>query len=455
MSVSQRKRISFASRVSYFLERPEKLFCILAISAGSIMLFLLPLFRAPDEMAHFARAYQVSEGQLFSQTKDGHTGGVVPQLEGYNFYNKLTSQTYRFFDFSSSAVYSPVSYIPQAIGITIGKIVYPSVAVMVYAGRLVNLIAYVAMLYIAIKTAKRGKWVYVVVGLIPMAIQQAASLSADVMTLGPIFIFIALVQNLFTQTTLLTKKQTIALVIIAIILGLTKQTNAILLLALFFIPKRIFASIWQKYRFLLLTFGVGTLALVSWYIATRLLHYNFEYAPAGVSQTGQIAFILHHPLQAVSAFFVTFFGGQSLSSPADFLSISMIGYFSWFDYKLPLSLIILSYTLLLVVLLYRERDETKDSPRLIWSQAIVFGASIVAVACALYISWSPVGLKYISGLQGRYFLAYIPLLIPLFAWLGRFVKISFDKPHRIGMLVASVSSINLFVMLLLTYKWFN
>lgn len=453
MRLAKQKRVRM-DNIRNFFEKPETIFCTLATVAGLLMLFLLPLFRAPDEMAHFARAYQVSQGQIVSQNDHGRTGGVIPQIEGYNFHNKLTPETYLFFDFSSSAVYSPISYIPQAIGIAIGKLIYPSVAVMVYAGRIVNLIAYIAMLYAAIKIAKRGKWVYAVVGLIPMAIQQAGSLSADVMTLGPVFLFIATVQNLFTQTTLLTKKQAGMLIALSAVLGLTKQTNVLLLLALLFIPKRLFASTWHKYRLLLLTLGIGVVLALGWYMITRMLHYNFSYAlNNGVSQAGQIDFILHHPLSAFTAFFTTFFGGQSLSSPADFIMISMIGYFSWFDYKLPLFLIIVSYLLLLVTLLRRDDEKAKDSKTLVWSHAAIFAASIAAVALALYISWTPVGQGYIIGLQGRYFLIYIPLLIPLFAWLGRFVQITL-KPYLLGMIVTAVSFINLLAMIVLTYKWF-
>lgn len=424
-----------------------------------MMLFLLPLFRAPDEMAHFARAYQVSQGQVFSQNVSGRTGGVVPLLEGYNFHNKLTPNSYRFFDFSSSAVYSPVNYIPQAVGILLGNLFYSSVAVMVYVGRLFNLIAYVVMLYLAIRTATRGKWVFVVVGLLPMAMQQASSLSGDVMTIGPIFIFIALVQRLFTQTTHITRKQMVALVSLCLVIGLTKQTNVVILLALPFLPRTLFKSVWDKYRFILLTIGVGFASLIGWYVTTRILRYNFSYSSvAGVDQVGQINFILHQPIRAITAFLRTFIlGGQSLSSPVDFLAISLVGYFSWFDYKLPISLIICCYLLLVVALLYRDRgvDEKQNPKRLVWSYSIVFILSIGAIAEALYVSWTPVGYDHILGLQGRYFLAYIPLLIPLFAWLGRFVKISFDKSYRMGMIVAVISFINLTAMLVMTYNWFK
>ena len=439
-----------------FIAKPEKVFCLLGLSLGGIMIFLLPLFRAPDEMAHFARAYQVSQGQVFSQTVDGHTGGVVPLLEGYSFYNKLTSSTYKFFDFSSSAVYSPVNYIPQSVGIFIGNLLHPSVAVMVYMGRIFNLVAYIIMLYVAIKTATRGKWVYVVVGLLPMAVQQASSLSGDVMTIGPIFIFIALAQRLFVQATRITQKQTIGLIVLSLIIGLTKQTNVILLLSLLFLPKTIFESVWHKYRIVLLTIGIGFLSLIGWYMITRMLHYNFDYATmAGVNRADQFSFIFHHPLAAISALLRTLvIGGQSLSSPVDFISISLVGYFSWFDYKLPLSLIVCSYLLLFVALLYKETGKIKESKRLVWVYVIIFILSIGAIAEALYVSWTPVGYGHILGIQGRYFLAYIPLLIPLFAWLSRYIKVSFDKPHRMGMLVTGMSFINLTTMILLTYNWF-
>jgi uncharacterized membrane protein len=87
-------------------------------------------------------------------------------------------------------------------------------------------------------------------------------------------------------------------------------------------------------------------------------------------------------------------------------------------------------------------------------QTIVFVISLVAIAGALYLVWTPVGASQVGGIQGRYFIPILPLLIPLFILLSRSVKVTLDKPYRMGMIVSIVSIVNASAMVALTWKYF-
>jgi Predicted membrane protein len=133
--------------------------------------------------------------------------------------------------------------------------------------------------------------------------------------------------------------------------------------------------------------------------------------------------------------------------------------FSWLKYDLPLSFVALGYSGLLMAFMYN--DEANDSKlinrtltRLAVIQTLVFIVSLIAVAGALYIAWTPVGRNWVDGIQGRYFLPLIPLLIPIFMVIKRKVKITTDKLYTMGILVCVISGINLIAMLAATYKWF-
>ena len=133
--------------------------------------------------------------------------------------------------------------------------------------------------------------------------------------------------------------------------------------------------------------------------------------------------------------------------------------FSWLTYKLPLSFIMLGYAGLFIVFMYDDGDSRLKLPnksllRLAVVQTLVFIASLVAVAGALYIGWTPVGQNWVDGIQGRYFLPVIPLLIPIFMVIRRKVKITIDKPYTMGVLEFVISGINLIATLVVTYKWF-
>ena len=63
--------------------------------------------------------------------------------------------------------YLPTLYLPQAVGITIAKLTYASPALMVLLARLGNLAVYIGVVFLLIKRLKVGKWLLVVVALLP------------------------------------------------------------------------------------------------------------------------------------------------------------------------------------------------------------------------------------------------------------------------------------------------
>jgi len=466
-------------KLKNFLQKPEYVFILLAGLFGIIMIFLMPFFMAPDEVAHLHRAYQVSNGGIVSESNKTITGGVIPieldlSIKDYTrtiesndhhsqlfsnsryFTNKLNMSDQKLVDFSSAAIYSPVAYIPQAIGIKVAQVVYPSLGVMMVLGRLANLAVYILLICIAVRIAKNGKWVYVVVGLFPVAIQQAASLSTDVMTMGLVFIWVALISNMYLQKNSISKKQWITILIIAIGLALTKQTNIVLLTPLLFIPGRIFKDNLHKFKFVLSVFGASALALVAWFIIMQLNHYNLQISKDTlVSQAGQTSFLLQHPLSFILTLWHTYFS-VALS---DFYIASMHSMFSLLSYRLSLSLTIIGYVGLLLAFMYDdnvggEKRSNKFVTRLAIVQATTYAISAVAIAGALYLAWTPVGLNQVLGIQGRYFLPLIPLLIPIFVLVRNKVKMTTDKPYIMGILVVVTSGINLLAMLAVTYRWF-
>ncbi len=67
------------------------------------------------------------------------------------------------------------------------------------AGRLFNLFLYIFMIYFSIKRAKAIKWGMLLVALFPISVQQAASLSYDVLFFGAIFVTMSVLTNLWTR----------------------------------------------------------------------------------------------------------------------------------------------------------------------------------------------------------------------------------------------------------------
>src|SRR6202795_4617454 len=77
------------------------------------------------------------------------------------------------------APYSPVGYIPHAVGIGLGRLFGASPLVLFYLGRLFGLGAWMVLVFLAIKTTPILKWSYFLLALMPMTLYLAASNSVD------------------------------------------------------------------------------------------------------------------------------------------------------------------------------------------------------------------------------------------------------------------------------------
>ena len=465
---------------SRILQSPTRLFVVIALLSGSVMAFAMPLFMVPDETVHFYRAYQVGELRFSSPTINGETGGYVPLVPGGSrsaegryvapiprdqYFNSLPNPSERFIPFPSSALYSPVPYLPQAVGIDVGRLLHDSLGAMALFGRLFNLCAFVLLVALAIRLAPVGKWVYAVAGLFPVAIQEAASLATDAMTIGLCFVTIALIHRLFMQATRITRKQIIWLAVLAAGLGLTKQTNIVVLFPLLFLPVRLFATQWRKFAIVMGLLGVSLVAVVGWYGVVKLSNYNLDYSTTlgieKIDQVGQLQYMASHPVEFTKTLLRTYvYEGQYGIQLADFYWVSMYGFFSVFAYKLPIPLIALGYALLLFAFLHSARDRVEKSvvtsvgPGYAAVGLSTYVLAAIAIACALYMVWTPIGRPQVAGIQGRYFIPLLPLLILPMAYISRWFHLETFNKRTMGLLVTVISVLNLTAMIALTIHYF-
>jgi len=140
---------------------PEKTFLFFGIVWGIINVFLTPPFQVQDEPAHFFRAFQISEGKLFPKSYSISLGEYLPlslnkfedvwakvvvEKKGKTSFSDfrdamkipLKVHQTKFFSFHNTALYSPVTHLPQASGIFIGRFMGLPVLVIFYLGRIFN-----------------------------------------------------------------------------------------------------------------------------------------------------------------------------------------------------------------------------------------------------------------------------------------------------------------------------
>src|SRR5688572_16855414 len=105
----------------------------------------------------------------------------------------------QFAGFSNTAVYPPVPYIPQVAGIWVGRVFGLSTLVTAYLVRLLNLVAAVALGYLALKELRFSGRMFLFAFLLismPMTVSLFASANPDAVTIGLAFLVFGLVMRL-------------------------------------------------------------------------------------------------------------------------------------------------------------------------------------------------------------------------------------------------------------------
>lgn len=420
---------------------PQKAIGWLGATAGLILLFLTPPFQVPDEFAHFYRAYHVSRGHLQAQVKDHRVGDFLPRSlvatatePGFNampfhpenkmrltyleqaFALRLDPRDQVFADFPNTALTSPVPYLPQAAGMACLTAFRPPPILLLYAGRLANFAVWLLLMAAAVRAAPIGKWLFVMLALMPMSIFQAASLSPDAFTNGVAFLVTALGLRLGLDSTQAPDgRATIRFAALAMALALCKFAYVFFGL-LFFLPALRWMELTHRRRLFrqgLLVIGLAALAWLAWTLAARGLFLKYDqYDPLyrdglalrnGADPDAQLAIVLTAPL--------TFVTRATASLVEQRIWEPLIAHLGWLDVIFPRWFIYaFGAGLAATALTGGTRECFLTRPQKIFV-AMITGVSILFFCLLSYLQWSPVGWPRVIDLQGRYFIPIAPIAL--------------------------------------------
>jgi uncharacterized membrane protein len=236
--------------VSSDLKKPENLYISIAVLFGILFMFISPPCGTPDEPAHLLRVFRVSQGHFFKAASvalppmDSYCSlcdlaGItnVPQRMGGKVLDFVKEPASATIAYEMASGYPPVPYIPAAVIFKVLSLFSPSMAFYLYAGRLVTLIASLFITWHAIRIIPSGKWIMVVLALMPMRLYQAASISADSVTTALVALFIAIVVNLVVNRSAAMPAGKLSLLfLVSILLLFSKPMYLFLFLLLLAIP---------------------------------------------------------------------------------------------------------------------------------------------------------------------------------------------------------------------------
>ncbi|MBU5364197.1 DUF2142 domain-containing protein [Enterococcus devriesei] len=392
--------------------KSENIFLILATIFIGVMIIIMPLNRVPDESTHAVNAWRT----VYSDQKNSFDWGTavkqdkkVDEGEYKKIFHSKVDLSKEKFDLAISK--GKIQYTPQILGMLLGKFIYPSVGVIMTFGRLLNSLFYILSVYFIVKYMKYGKRVLVFTSLLPISIQQAASLSYDVFNFVAVAFFFAVLSNL-TINKRLNLKNTLTLLFSIIGLYLTKLNNLSMLILLPFMGLKLsnnFPKINEKitlfyeycrkrkYRVLL------PIVLVIFFAATI-----FFRSKGGITHFVQI--ILN-----------SLFNNSVNQALNPLVSAGIFGFIGNFHMQFPLWLFFIDISVLTVLMIGAYDEEEfgwQFEKGYVLTSSMMFPLQMLLVIGGMYFSWTKTILgenaQYSTGTQGRYFTPFLIYFTPLF-----------------------------------------
>ena len=305
---------------------------------------------------------------------------------------------------------TPLAYVPQALGITLARLMGLGGIGLLYMGRLFNLLFFTAMGCLTIRRMPFGKEAAFGVYLLPMTLHLAASFSYDVMIISLSGYFAAVCLHLAYEAQRVKVRDVVLLALIMAVMGPCKMVYGVIAGFCLLIPVRKFGG-WGKWTVsaaaVLGAFGAAMLAVNSRTVA--MYTEASEGYIAWAEETGYtFAQLVHSPLLVLRMCYNTLmWQGEKLYSGMLGESLGNMDAVLNTPYVL-----ILGLTAILLMLAFRKPGErlvmTMANRAWIWLLCFL---CLGALMFSMLLAWTPVTSNVINGVQGRYLLPLLPIFL--------------------------------------------
>jgi len=299
--------------------------------------------------------------------------------------------------------------LPQATGITVGRILGLDVYSQAMLGRLFNLLFFCMAGYFAIKFIPENKIFLLIFLLSPKIIYISSTLSGDVFTNAVCILLITYILKLRNNKERFKLKNFILLLLLMPCVAISKVVYLPLCFLVLLIPKECFKSIKEKLIICLILLLIAITIFIFWTSIANVYNLNIKNS----NTAEQLNFIFSNPIKYIGIL------GYNIFNYFSTWSLDMVGgYMQWGTILTQPDFISICIYLLLAVSLLNERKENKISlNKSCYITIIILLAVIFAgILTSMYIACSSVncigGLE-IYGVQGRYFVPIVLLIIAM------------------------------------------
>lgn len=414
--------------------RPALVFVLLSCAFGSVVSVIVPPLRGPDEIAHFLRIYSYTRGELLPIAQAGDRKGILvgPQLYGELSFFKNAGERFAkdreqglrygkimnerphfggtlqwdghaatFLPFAGTEGYSPIAYAPYIPAAIVGNLLALDFPNMLVLMRLFGVLAFTAVAAYAITVMPTLKWAFVLIAMLPVSLYNRSVLSADGAALAYALVITALCfravykhgrvweRSLWMTLCALSKQPQIIFTVLELMAcRTTEPVRRWRNVALVIIPSFILSPLW-------------VMAVSGEIGAWRLLE-SETYPREHFDPLWKLGYMwehpLHFPLAAWNA--VTVWGNN--------LWPELIGILGWQDIPLRNWNYVALTILLFIVPLQKLNVEGAVRVRVAVITGLAALGYVVLVYLIFFITYTPISVDHVRGVQGRYFLIALP-----------------------------------------------
>lgn len=433
--------------------QPQSVFLMIAVPLGIALLCFMSVNFINDGDAHFARAYLYANRILGVSEQDTMSSIAMRKDDVDTLYSSICQngrnaqnmchiyENWSWFvkdetlvnnvEWRSAGKTSIIAYLPSVLAIILARIFKLGTYPMLYLAKIFPLICYLLGGYYAIKITPVGKHIMLFLLSLPMALQQAVGITYDNITYVVLFLMISYTLKIYFEE--ITVRECIILAILCILLGSCKGgAYAPMLFMLLFLPKSKLGG-WKIKAGYVSAVGILTVCVIVAGYGSTIMSYIQVKSDTTVSEFAQnvtqtsdestenIVSEVETPTEKYGI-------GYMIKNPHGFLKlvintvIERTEYYfdgisgrmvAWAVEELPYW----SCGLFAMILLLAKNGVGEEKYKIDFKIRVgMMGAflGVLSVFFILFLIETPTNYSYIWGIQGRYFIPQVMLLLLAF-----------------------------------------
>lgn len=433
----------------------------LIIIFGILLNIAMPPFSKPDEPVHFERALDIAYLNFICQngkeiksidnyfqpiyeiSSKYKIAGGTPTLIPYKEYLKPIFKKITDNDYQTKTLhfcgFNFIPYLLHAFGVKLGLLINLNPFLTYYLGRILNFILLTSFfLWFLLKKENKIFWLFAIILSMPMTLHQIGGYSYDGFVITSSFFFLTLLTQSFSY------KNLIGLFISLIIIIFSKHLLYLPFIFLFlgYLVKSIKLKTTKRKNQMNLIYLSLILFIIiaTFFYGKNIFLKNISEYTRAVEPILQIQLIFNNLDYLVRVFVDTFY-----INFYHYLK-SVVGNLAWYNLSLYTTIYLLYLCIYLYLIgdnnLYLTTSKNKyfKNNFLLNTFFLFFQTAIIFLI--MLLSWTRVGSTVVEGVQSRYFIPYLPLIIIIINQSIKKLNLSQEKIFFFSIILAAILTIN-------------